>query len=90
MKRAAIISAVPAPVTQALANMAEAYPAVEVSLTVGTSDVLLPELNASQLDFIVGSIAGASGAERLTYSPLVDEVAVVVAGEPAIGLAGNI
>ncbi|MBO9670805.1 MAG: LysR family transcriptional regulator [Sphingobium sp.] len=76
----AIISAVPSPVAQALSRMAEAYPAVEVSLNVGTSDVLLPELDAGRLDFVVGSIAGASGAERLTYSPLIDEVAVVVAG----------
>jgi len=76
----AIISAVPAPVTQALARMAEAYPTVEVSLSVGTSDVLLPELNAGRLDFVVGSIAGAVGAEPLTYSPLVEDVAVVVAG----------
>lgn len=76
----AIISAVPAPVTQALASMAEAYPTVEVSLSVGTSDVLLPELNAGRLDFVVGSIAGAVGAEPLNYLPLAEEVAVVVAG----------
>jgi DNA-binding transcriptional LysR family regulator len=76
----AIIAAVPAPITQALASMASAYPSVEVSLSVGTSDVLLPELNAGQLDFVVGSIAGAVGAEPLTYWPLVEEVAVVVAG----------
>jgi len=76
----AIISAVPAPVTQALAKMAESYPAVEVSLSVGTSDVLLPELSAGRLDFVVGSIAGAVGPEPLTYSPLVEDVAVVVAG----------
>jgi DNA-binding transcriptional LysR family regulator len=76
----AIISAVPSPVAQALAKMADAYPTVEVSLSVGTSDVLLPELNAGQLDFVVGSIAGAVGAEQLTYLPLVEDVAVVVAG----------
>ena len=76
----AIISAVPAPVTQALAKMSDAYPTVEVSLSVGTSDVLLPELNAGRLDFVVGSIAGAVGPETLTYQPLVDDVAVVVAG----------
>jgi DNA-binding transcriptional LysR family regulator len=76
----AIIAAVPAPVAQALARMAEAYPTVEVSLSVGTSDVLLPELNAGRLDFVVGSIAGAVSAETLTYSPLVEDVAVVVAG----------
>lgn len=76
----AIISAVPSPVTQALARMAKAYPTVEVSLSVGTSDVLLPELDAGRLDFVIGSIAGAGGAERLTYSPLVEDVAVVVAG----------
>jgi len=76
----AIIAAVPAPVTQALAAMAEAHPTVEVSLHVGTSDVLLSDLHAGSLDFIIGSIAGAVGAEPLTYSPLVDEAAVVVAG----------
>lgn len=76
----AVISAVPAPVTQALASMANAYPTVEVSLSVGTTDVLLPELNAGRLDFIVGSIAGAFGPEPLTYSHLVEDVAVVVAG----------
>lgn len=76
----AIISAVPAPVAHALARMAEAHPTVEVSLSVGTSDVLLPELNAGSLDFVVGSIAGALGAELLSYTPLVEDVAVVVAG----------
>jgi len=76
----AVIHAVPAPVTQALARMADAYPTVEVSLSVGTTDVLLPELNAGRLDFIVGSIAGAISAEPLTYSHLVEDVAVVVAG----------
>lgn len=76
----AIISAVPARVAQALARMADAYPTVEVSLSVGTSNVLLPELSAGRLDFVVGSIAGAVGAELLTYSPLVEDVAVVVAG----------
>jgi len=76
----AIMAAVPAPVTQALAAMAEAYPTVEVTLQVGTSDVLLHELNAGRLDFIIGSIAGAVGAEPLTYSPLAEEAAVVVAG----------
>jgi len=76
----AMISAVPAPVTQALARMAEAFPTVEVSLSVGTSDVLLPELNAGRLDLMVGSIAGAVGAEALTYSPLGEDIAVVVAG----------
>lgn len=76
----AIISAVPAPLTQALARMADAYPTVEVSLRVGTSDVLLPELDAGSLDFVVGSIVGAAGADALTYSPLIEDVAVVVAG----------
>lgn len=76
----AIISAVPSLVTQALAKMSEAYPTVEVSLSVGTSNVLLPELNAGRLDFVVGSIAGAVGAKSLTYLPLVEDVAVVVAG----------
>jgi len=76
----AVIHAVPAPVTQGLARMADAYPTVEVSLSVGTTDVLLPELNAGRLDFIVGSIAGAVSAEPLTYSHLVEDVAVVVAG----------
>ena len=76
----AIISAVPTPVAQALAKMADVYPTVEVSLSVGTSDVLLPELNAGRLDFVVGSIAGAVGADLLTYSPLVEDIAVVVAG----------
>ncbi len=75
----AMISTVPSPVTQALARMAEAYPTVEVSLHVGTSDVLLPEMNAGRLDFVVGSIAGAVGPEPLTYSPLIEDVAVVVA-----------
>ena len=76
----AIIAAVPAPITQALSRMADAYPTVEVSLSIGTSDVLLPELNAGRLDFVVGSIAGAVGGDLLTYSPLVEDVAVVVAG----------
>jgi DNA-binding transcriptional LysR family regulator len=76
----AIISAVPELVSQALAKMADAYPTVEVSLSVGTSDVLLPELNAGRLDIVVGSISGALGAELLSYSPLVEDVAVVAAG----------
>lgn len=76
----AIIAAVPSPVTQALAQMAELHPTVQVSLSVGTSDVLLPELQAGRLDFMVGSIAGAIGSEPLTYAPLVEEAAVVVAG----------
>jgi len=76
----AMISAVPAPVTQALARMAEAYPTVEVSLSVGTSDVLLPELTAGRLDIVVGSIAGAAGAEALNYLPMGENKAVVVAG----------
>lgn len=76
----AIIAAVPSPVTQALVAMAEVHPTVEVSLSVGTSDVLLHELQAGRLDFIIGSIAGAVGAEPLTYSPLVEEAAVVVSG----------
>lgn len=76
----AMISAVPAPVTQALTKMSETYPTVEVSLSVGTSDVLLPELAAGRLDIVVGSIAGAVGAEALNYSPLGEDVAVVVAG----------
>jgi DNA-binding transcriptional LysR family regulator len=76
----AIIAAVPSPVSQALAVMAELHPTVEVSLSVGTSDVLLTELQAGRLDFIIGSIAGAVGAEPLTYAPLVEETAVVVAG----------
>lgn len=76
----AIIAAVPSPVTQALAMMADAHPTVEVSLRVGTSDVLLQELHAGQVDFIIGSIAGAVGTEPLTYRPLVEEAAVVVSG----------
>jgi DNA-binding transcriptional LysR family regulator len=76
----AIIAAVPSPVTQALAQMAELHPTVQVSLSVGTSDVLLPELQAGRLDFMIGSIAGAVGGEPLTYAPLVEEAAVVVAG----------
>jgi DNA-binding transcriptional LysR family regulator len=76
----AMISAVPAPVTQALSRMAEDYPTVEVSLSVGTSNVLLPELTAGRLDIVVGSIAGAAGAEALNYSPLGEDMAVVVAG----------
>jgi DNA-binding transcriptional LysR family regulator len=60
--------------------MAENHPSVEVSLSVGTSDVLLHELQAGRLDFMIGSIAGAVGAEPLTYSPLGEEVAVVVSG----------
>ncbi len=76
----AIMAAVPSPVTQSLVAMAEAHPTVEVSLSVGTSDVLLHELQAGRLDFIIGSIAGAVGAEPLTYSPLVEEVSVVVSG----------
>lgn len=76
----AIMAAVPSRVTEALATMAEMHPTVEVSLSVGTSDVLLHELQAGRLDFIVASIAGAAGADTLTYAPLVDEAAVVVSG----------
>jgi len=80
VRMGAIMAAVPSPVTQALVTMAELHPTVEVSLSVGTSDVLLNELQAGRLDFIIGSIAGAAGAEPLTYSPLAEEAAVVVAG----------
>jgi DNA-binding transcriptional LysR family regulator len=76
----AFIATIPSPVTKTLALMAENHPSVEVSLSVGTSDVLLHELQAGRLDFMIGSIAGAVGAEPLTYSPLGEEVAVVVSG----------
>lgn len=80
VRMGAIMAAVPSPVTQALVAMSEVHPTVEVSLSVGTSDVLLQELQAGRLDFMIGSIAGAVGAEPLTYSPLVEEAAVVVSG----------
>ncbi|MGZ3273724.1 MAG: LysR family transcriptional regulator [Caulobacteraceae bacterium] len=76
----AIMAAVPSPVTGALVTMSEVHPTVEVSLSVGTSDVLLHELQAGRLDFIIASSAGAIGAEPLTYSPLAGEPAVVVSG----------
>jgi DNA-binding transcriptional LysR family regulator len=76
----AIMAAVPSPVTQALVAMTDVHPTVEVSLSVGTSDVLLHELQAGRLDFIIGSIAGAVGTEPLTYSPLGEDAAVVVSG----------
>jgi DNA-binding transcriptional LysR family regulator len=76
----AIMAAVPSPVTQALVTMASIHPTVEVSLKVGTSDVLLHDLQAGRLDFIIGSIAGAGGVEPLTYSPLAEEATVVVSG----------
>lgn len=76
----AIIASVPSPVAQALATMAEVHPTVEVSLHVGTSDVLLHELREGRLDFMVGSTSGAAGDGPLTYSPLLEEAPVVVAG----------
>ena len=42
--------------------------------------MLLRELNAGRLDFVVGSIAGAAEVDRLTHSPLLEEALVVVAG----------
>ena len=76
----AIMASVPRPVVPALAQMMEGHPNVEVSLHVGTSDVLLRELYAGRLDFVVGSIAGAAEVDLLKYSPLLDEAPVVVAG----------
>jgi len=76
----AVMAAVPRPVVSGLAIMTEAHPTVEVSLHVGTSDVLLRELDAGRLDFMIGSIAGAEKVDRFTYSPLMEEASVVVAG----------
>jgi DNA-binding transcriptional LysR family regulator len=75
-----IMAAVPATIAPALIVMAEKHLTVEVSLHVGTSDVLLREISAGRLDFVVGSIAGAAEVDLLTYSPLSEEMSVVVAG----------
>lgn len=76
----AIRAAVPGTVAPALIEMAKKHPTIEVSLQVETSDVLLREITAGRMDFVVGSIAGAAEGDLLTYCPLSDEMPVVVAG----------
>jgi DNA-binding transcriptional LysR family regulator len=75
-----VMGAVPALIAPALASYKAAYPKVNVSLLVESSDILLPALMRGDLDIAVGRLPDGHSGEGLDVHPLLPEPMSVVVG----------
>lgn len=74
-------------VPQAVKLLKERNPRVQVALSVDTSQAMVEQLRAGELDIVVGRIPDASAAAELDFEPLADEPysLIVRAGHPWLG-----
>ncbi|MBC2664920.1 LysR family transcriptional regulator [Novosphingobium flavum] len=91
----AIMAGAPGLLTRALVEMNRAYPGVQMSVRVDTSDILVQALLAGQIDLMIGRVPEGWSTEHLTVDLMADEPLSVLVrpGHPVVGskhLAGDL
>ncbi|MEI4488659.1 LysR family transcriptional regulator [Frigidibacter sp. MR17.14] len=75
-----ITAAAAGPLALAVARMKEAHPRAEISITIDTSDMLMPQLEQGRLDVVIGRRVGARLARLTDFAELSPEGLSIVAG----------
>jgi DNA-binding transcriptional LysR family regulator len=82
-----VISAIPVLIARAVVRLKRRLPALEISIDVNTSDVLVPRLLQGALDVLIARPLPLRARDELIYEPLIEEPLTVVC-RPGHALSG--
>ncbi|MES2186579.1 MAG: LysR family transcriptional regulator [Pseudomonadota bacterium] len=83
-----IMAAAPVLLSDTIAELKQKHPSLEISVTMETSDVLVPMLEQGRLDVVIGRQTEGAELAGLHFEPLYSEALSVVTG-PGHALAGR-